>query len=204
MADNRAGLAEGAVPRRGSLAGIARFLSSEPRPHGPFGKTSSGDEDLSGLLEREVGDHGAFLRDLQLAKAPAPIDHVVVGPSGVWVVDTQPDAGRVTVHDVGTLLRPERRLFVAGRDRSSLAADLGWQIRAVRAVVADDSVPVIPALCFLSAQWGLFPKPERFRGVWVCWPERLADLITVPGALEPPQVRAIARRLSLRLLSNAS
>ncbi len=197
-------LAPQAVERRGRLAGIAQFLSSEPRAHRRWGSPTSTEEQLSALFEQEVGNRGVFLHDLNLPKAPGLIDHVAIGPSGVWVIHARHGRGRVTVHDVGGLLKPERRLFVAGHDRSALAAELGWQLRAVRAVVADDGVPVIPALCFVGAEWGLFPRPERFRGVWVCWPERLADLITVPGALEAPQVHTIARRLSLRLLSSAS
>lgn len=202
MAERIITLADRGKARRGRLVGIAQFLSAEPRPHRAFGAVSPSEAELSALLEREVGDRGVCLHDLRLPRAPGPIDHVVIGPSGVWVVDARQGSGRVTVRDVGALLKPERRLFVAGRDRSSLAAELGWQLRAVRAAVADHTVPVIPALCFIGAEWGLFPKLERFRGVWVCWPERLADLITIPGALEASHVHTIARRLSLRLLTS--
>ena len=41
------------------------------------------------MLERLPGRHWVVLHDLALPRSRANIDHLVIGPTGVWVVDTK-------------------------------------------------------------------------------------------------------------------
>ena len=50
------------------------------------------------------------------------LDHVVVAPSGVFVIDTKAYRGRVELIDRGSFCRASFRLHVEGWDRSDLVA----------------------------------------------------------------------------------
>jgi len=52
----------------------------------------------------------------------ANLDHVVVAPSGVFVIDTKAYGGRVELVDRGSFCRPSLRLHVAGWGRWWCAA----------------------------------------------------------------------------------
>lgn len=99
----------------------------------------------------------------------------------------------------GWLRRPDYRIYVGGRDKTKLASGLEWQMAAVRAALGDLDVPVRPALCFTSSDWGWFAKPLLHDGVLVTWASKLAERIAEPGPLTPQMVEEIARTLSLKL-----
>ncbi len=115
--------------------------------------------------------------------------------SGAWSAREQ-HGGRVERRNVGGWLSPaDNRIYVGGRDKTKLAAGLDWQVEAVRAALGDLEVPIHPALCFTSSEWGWFARPFRHKGVLVTWPSRLAEMIAEPGPLGPEEVEEVAQRL---------
>jgi Nuclease-related domain len=124
------------------------------------------------------------------------IDHIVVAPSGVWVIDTKRYKGKVSV---AKPLFGEAKLTVAGRDKSKLADGLDRQVAAVRSAmfgVATD-VPVHGALCFVDADLPMLGR-RIFRGYPLVYPPALARLIKASGVLPPEQVHQVAAHLSSR------
>jgi hypothetical protein len=81
------------------------------------------------------------------------VDHIVIAPAGVFVVDAKNHHGRTEIRDRGSFFFIDYRLMVAGRDCSAMADKMGWQVDAVRSVFESRGVdplpPITPVLCFL-------------------------------------------------------
>ncbi|HZU72922.1 MAG TPA: nuclease-related domain-containing protein, partial [Acidimicrobiales bacterium] len=122
------------------------------------------------------------------------IDHLVVGRSGVFVIDTK--AYRA---DIGLSGRwGEETLRCSGRDRSDLLRAAESQARTVRAVLADagwyGGDLVVPVLCFVGSGWLVRP-PVTVREVLICSPETLGRVVSGRGPLPRHEVAALARLL---------
>jgi hypothetical protein len=141
------------------------------------------------------------LHDRLRPATTADIDHVVVAPTGVWVVDTKTYEGRVARRDVGGLLGSDLRLYVAGRDRTTLIPAVWKHVSAVRAALGREwaDVPVRPMLCFVSSEWGWFPKPFELNGVVVAWPAAARQVLTRPGPYTAETVQSMAASVERRL-----
>ena len=87
------------------------------------------------------------LHDRRMPDSKANIDHLVVVPSGVWVIDSKRMKGRIRVEEGRN---GSRKLVVNGEDRTSLVHKLTAQVTAVKTVLAgiDDRVPVYGGFCF--------------------------------------------------------
>jgi hypothetical protein len=161
---------------------LGRFIlaaSDDPHSTTAWAKGAQGERRLGASPDVLSARGAVVLHDRRVPKTPANIDHIVVAPSGVWVIDAKHYTGRVTKRDVGPWLRSDERLFVGGRDRSSLIAGLMKQVDVVTASVPFDSgVRVRPVLCFVDAEWKLFAKPFVVRNTLVTWPKALIGLIS--------------------------
>jgi hypothetical protein len=79
----------------------------------------------------------------------------VVAGAGAWVVDAKAHRGALEVRRGGGILRPRtERLFIAGRDKTTLLDGLARQVETVRAALeaVDAAVPVRGALCFVGTE----------------------------------------------------
>jgi hypothetical protein len=120
------------------------------------------------------------LDDRRVPPTKSNIDHLVIAPSGVWIVSAKHHTGKVVHRDIGSFLRSETRLFVDGHDRTALVTGLDCQVTAVRhalAVAGIDHMPVRPVLCFTSSEWGLLAKPFTINGVLITWVTKLSRRI---------------------------
>jgi hypothetical protein len=74
------------------------------------------------------------------------------------------------------------------------------QVEAVREALGDGLVPkVVPVLCFVYSEWGVFASPLRFGDVRVVWPKMLGKLVRTQGELTPSQIAAPEQRLAVAL-----
>jgi hypothetical protein len=141
------------------------------------------------------------LHDRRIPGSRANIDHVVVAPNGVWVIDAKLYRGKVERRTVGPIWRREPAVFVRGRDRTKLIHGMSKQVAAVRYAIAPDpladDVVVRSAVCFVSSDWSLFAKPFEISGVLVTWPQKLVERIAAPGRLTPTGVARIANRIGV-------
>ncbi len=129
------------------------------------------------------------------------IGHVVVAPTGVWVIGTQHNGGRVARKDVGGLLGTDVRLYVGGCDRSGLVPAIWKEVAALRGALGTEwaDVPVRPMLCFVGSNRGWLARPFELHGVVVAWPEAARALLARPGPYRPDRVERMAAALEERL-----
>ena len=141
------------------------------------------------------------LHDRRVPESRANIDHVVIGPAGVYVVDAKryKDA-KVAIRRSGGLLSPRReQLIVGARDKTRLAADMQWQVDAVRAALTTSAefagVRLVPVLCFIDAEFPLFGTLElgdvRIRGL-----RGTAKLVSEAGPVDAAARDRLARHLA--------
>lgn len=112
------------VEKRPLLGKIANALTPEVTitPESQATKAwaigAAGEERVAEVL---VGVSGIeVLHDRRVPGGKANIDHIVVGPAGVFVVDAKKYQGSIETVDKGSWLRSDWRLYVAGRDRTKL------------------------------------------------------------------------------------
>ena len=187
-----------AHPRVGGLL-LAAF--DDPHSTKAWSTGAEGERRVAATLDALAADGVVILHDRRIPRTKANIDHLVVAPSGVWVVDSKHYTGRVERRDVGSFFRPDERLFVGTRDCSKLLGGMVPQVEAVRAAVSYlEEPPVIPVLCFVDAEWGLFTKPFRLNEVLVIWPKALVKAIqATEQARHPLAVQELAGRLAAAL-----
>ncbi len=90
---------------------------------------------LDALADRGV----VTLHDRRVPGSSANIDHIVVGPSGVYVIDAKyRETGRVQVRRSGGLLRPgSAQLWVGGRNCTGFISNMAKQVALVAGVLPE-------------------------------------------------------------------
>ena len=156
---------------------------------------AEGEQIVGNVLDR-LREHGVVtLHDRRIPRSRANLDHVVVGPHGVYTVDAKRYRGELRVRG--------GRLFIAGRDRSKLLDQARRQREVVASALAAGgfpSVPVTPVLCFVGVGWPLLRRPDRVGDVVLARPSRLETLITPPRARVPTvDVAGVAAHLDRSL-----
>ncbi len=186
------------------LGGLVLAVTDEPASITAWRTGAAGERRVGRRLDAlaETG-HVEVLHDRALPGSRANFDHLVVGPSGIFVVDARKYQGKVEARRNGSWPGPEPdRLFVAGRDRSHLVEAMARQVDDIRGglrrLYADPPVEVIPVLCLstpigrssvLRRAWGRFMWWGR--AAWSGWWAGMAASATTsgsvwPGAWPPP------------------
>ena len=133
------------------------------------------------------------LHDLRWPGRPfATIDHIAIGPAGVFVVDSQRWSGPVQL--AGDQLRhggrPRGREVLSAREAAAAVA---------RRLTYLPPMWVTPVLCIVGSS-----VAGRAGKVAVCHPGNLADLLTSqPPVLSPEVVRAVADDLRSQLAKSS-
>ena len=198
--DRREAAVRTAHPR---IGGLILALTDDPQSSRAWASGAVGERRFAAAMDG-LGQTVIALHDRRIPRSRANIDHVVVGPSGVFVVDAKryQDAS-VDVRRSGGLFGTAReQLMVAGRDRTKLVAAMGWQLDAVRAALGDGpgfaAVPVVAALCFIDGRFPLFGT-LRMGPVEITGLRGLADLVARHGPLDAAARERVARHLADRL-----
>jgi hypothetical protein len=164
--DRRAAKREAVVKERWGdrIGGVVLALTEEPQSTKAWAVGARGEEKLAKAL-----DGFSVLHDRRVPGTKGNIDHIVIAPAGVFVVDAKNYAGRIEIRNHGWFLRPDERLHVGRRDCSALADMMGWQVAAVEKALLAAGVeslpPITPVLCFVDGDWPLIAPPDVFRGV---------------------------------------
>ena len=180
----------------GRFGGIAVALSDERQSTAAWEKGAVGEERLGARLDALASADVAVLHDRRIPNSKANIDHIVITPAGVWVIDAKRYRGRPELRVEGGLLRPRvETLLVGRRDCTDLVNGVLKQVELVREVA--EGVPITGVLCFVEADWPLIGGAFTTRGVFVLWPKRLVSLLTQaePAGVDVGAAReSIARR----------
>ncbi len=102
---------------------------------------AAGERQTARLLDRLGRDGYVVFHDLALSDSPANLDHLVIGPSGVFVVDSKRWAGSVHQSADGLIWHNHYRL-----DRT--LATLRWQAETLGRLLG---VPAAPLVCIHGA-----------------------------------------------------
>ena len=182
------------------IGGVALALTGEPQSTRAWERGSIGEQKLAEAL---AGIDGlAVLHDRRVRRTRGNIDHIIVGPAGVFVVDAKRYEGLIRIRDRGGLFERDERLYVGSRDCSHLATNMEWQIAAVREVLLSAGVdlavvPLIPVLCFVDGEWPMLLPPESYRGVRLEGKRSIKKLVGGRKLLASDQIERISRSLAL-------
>jgi len=182
------------------IGGVALALAGEPQSTRAWERGAVGEQKLAEAL---AGVDGlVVLHDRRVRGTRGNIDHIVVAPAGVFVVDAKRYEGLIQILYRGGLLDRDQRLYVGSRDCSDLATNITWQISAVRKALAaagfeSSTVPTTPVLCFVDGKWPLLLPPESYKGVRIEGKRSLKKLVTGPRLLDARRIQQIAGALAV-------
>jgi Nuclease-related domain len=174
-----------------AAAGLGSQMRFRPGPETRAWRRGAKGERRTARLLAPLERHGwAVLHDLAIPGSAANIDHLVIGPGGVLVIDTKRYRGRLWLDGYGMLWQG-RHLLVSALRKVRWAAD---QADAVLGI-ADLQIAAIVAVHGASVPWGAL----RSEGVTVVPAQRLPDLLgALPPVLGPERVAWLADRARLR------
>ncbi|HZT94768.1 MAG TPA: nuclease-related domain-containing protein [Gaiellaceae bacterium] len=192
----------------GRLGGVYLALTSDPQSTIAWAQGSRGERLLGDYLEKIQDDRVVVvLHDRRIPGTRANIDHIAVTRSGaVWAIDAKNYTGKVKRIDRGGWFSTDLRLYVGRRDCTKLVHGMAKQVEAIRgalgeAVIWEFNVNIRSALCFVGAEWSLFPKPFELGGVWIGWPRVLGDRLIQDGELAPEHLHHLASSVATALPS---
>jgi Nuclease-related domain len=143
---------------------------------------------------RRLEHHGYMvLHDLQVPGSQANLDHLAVGPAGVFVIDSKYYRGALQ-------LGVDGMLWYAGYPLAQQLATAVWaSVRVAEALQLPPEVPVVPLLVIHRAPvpWGGL----TVAGVQVIPPSALANTLGREAILLAAQVELIAGQATARLHS---
>ena len=142
---------------------------------------------LLGPLERSGW---AVLHDLAIPGSRANIDHLVIGPGGVFVIDSKQYRGRLR-------LDPTGRLWHGGYPLAPALRAVDFEADQAAQVLVDPGVVVLPVVAVHGARvpWG----KVVMNGVPVVAARHLPSMLrALPAVLGPERVAALADQARIR------
>lgn len=161
----------------GKRGTIAKLLSKPPLNETSWKTGAEGERRLSQLLNRKLGATCVVLDDRRIPGSKANIDHLVIAPSGVWIVDAKKYKGRI---EVVSKLFADKQLLVAGRNKTKLTEGLHRQQAAIQRALLPDArtVPIHMVLCFVDGDFSLLGGWRGVNDVLVVSSNSVMGLIT--------------------------
>ena len=167
----------------------ANVITRAPTPRGRTRPRRATASELDQVL---AGSGVALVADRRLPGTTVEVDRIAAGPQGVTVIDTHSVRGKVRVTD--------GRLLVAGRDRTSIVAELRRAVDVIRLGLGNrPDVPVAGAICWVEVNGLPLLRTLRVDGVAIARPRPLAEQLRRPGPVSPTRARSIAELLDARL-----
>lgn len=182
------------------LGGAILALTEEPQSTRAWATGARGEELLGRRLDKLV-EHGfRVLHDRRIPGTAANIDHIVVAPSGVFVIDAKRYQGKPRLLTEGGIFRARtEKLMVGSRDCTKLVGGVTKQVSLVSSAPTQagiHGVPVRGMLCFVEADWPLLGGDFTIANVDVLWPAKAIDRMRKPGPNDAAAVEAVAHALA--------
>ena len=187
-----------AHPRMG---GLILALSDDPQSTKVWATGAQGEERLGRQLDGLVGGGVHVLHDRRIPPTKANIDHIVVCPSGVFVIDAKKYQGqRPNLRIEGGWIRARTETLIVGsRNGTKLVDGVHKQATLVRAEIDANGLSAVPVggmLCFVEADWPLMGGDFTIAGLNVLWPKKVASHIVKPGAVDVDTVERVYHALA--------
>jgi hypothetical protein len=177
----------------GGLAAMATSwgLRFQPSPDAVAWRRGASGERRTARLLAPLERHGwAALHDLAVPGSAANIDHLALGPGGVFVIDSKQYRGRLQLDALGKLWHGHHPLA------PTLGA-VSWEADQAAQVLPDPGMAVVPIVAVHGAQvpWGKVVSG----GVPVVSARRLPSLLReLPAVLGPERVAWLADQARVR------
>jgi Nuclease-related domain len=190
------------APRLGLLAGVAaagvagwalRFRTS--RETRAWRRGAVGERRTARLLARLERHGWAVLHDLAVPGSRANIDHLAIGPGGVFVIDSKLYTGRLH-------LAPDGSLWHGRYPLAPVLRAVRFEADQAAQILATPGVEVVPLMAVHGAQvpWGKLVAD----GVPVVAARRLPALLRrLPAVLGPERVAGLANAARIRFHASA-
>jgi hypothetical protein len=185
------------APRLGLIvAGLAVAAAGwglwfRPSPDSVAWRRGAAGERRTARLLDPLERHGwAVLHDLAVPRTQANIDHLVIGPGGVFVIDSKQYHGRLRLDSSG-------RLWHGGYPLAPALRTVDFEADRAAQVLVDPGVVVVPIVAVHGAQvpWG----KVVMQGVPVVAARRLPSMLrALPAVLGPERVAALADQARIR------
>jgi hypothetical protein len=189
------------MPRLGLVVGVLAALAVgwglrfRPSPDAfAWRRGAAGEQRTARLLSPLERQGWVVLHDLAIPGSRANIDHLVIGPGGVFVIDSKHYRGRLQ-------LDPSGRLWHGRYPLDSTLRAVSFEADRAAQILADPQV-VVPIMAVHGAQipWGKVVT----QGVPVVSARRLPSLLhTLPAVLGPERVAALAHQARIRFRAAA-
>jgi hypothetical protein len=178
------------------VAGLAAMAASwglwfRPSPDAAAWRRGAAGERRTARLLAPLEQQGwVVLHDLAVPGSRANLDHLVIGPGGVFVIDSKQYRGRLQLDAVGKLWHGRYPLAPALRAAS-------WEADQAALVLPDPGMAVVPIVAVHSAQvpWG----KVVIDGVPIVSARRLPSMLgELPVVLGPERVAWLADQARVR------
>ena len=181
------------------VGGALLAVLGDPQHTRAWGNGAEGERAVARRLDA-LADRGVIaLHDRKVPGSSANIDHIAVGPSGIYVIDAKyRETGRVQLRRPGSIFRPAPpQLWVGGRNCTKLVASMAKQVDVVKVALPEGLRPHVRAiLALVNVDWGNFPTAFETNGVLVAWPKEVARVAGRAGPLSAAEVRSISGQLA--------
>ena len=189
------------VPRLGPVVGVLAALAVgwglrfRPSPDAIAWRRGAAGEQRTARLLGPLEQQGwVVLHDLAVPGSRANLDHLVIGPGGVFVVDSKHYRGRLQ-------LDPSGRLWHGRYPLTAVLRAVSFEADRAAQVLADPQV-VVPIVAVHGAQvpWGKVVT----EGVPAVSARRLPSMLrALPAVLGPERVAALAHQARIRFRAAA-
>ena len=187
------------------VGGSAALREARARRDPKWTKGAAGEYLMDVSLHSHVNEGAVIFTDRQVPGTKSNIDHIVVAPSGVWIIDAKVWRGKI-VYKSTSMFSTEKRLYVGGKDRTSAVEAIFNLVIPVAQVIGDKSVPIKPALVFIDGDWSdasaariVSSKPYQHLTVWISWPKAIWKKINESGPLDAGAIKRIGDLLDAQL-----
>jgi Nuclease-related domain len=184
------------------VCGALLAVFGDPQTTRAWGNGAEGERAVARRLDA-LADRGVIaLYDRSVPGSSANIDHIAVGPSGIYVIDAKyRGAGRVQLRRPGSIFSPAPpQLWAGQRNCTRLVAGMAKQVDIVKVALPEGLRPqVLAILALVNVDWGFFPTGFEIDGALVAWPKEVARVVGRAGPLPAQEIRNFAGQLAHRL-----
>ncbi|GAA4102814.1 nuclease-related domain-containing protein [Nonomuraea soli] len=155
-------------------------------------KGAVGERSTARLLAPLACEGYVILHDRAIAGSSANLDHLVVGPSGVFLIDSKKWARRTRISGHGA------RLWIGGRPAETLLRGLAFERSAVQRAIDHGvaEVAVLPVVAVHGPRLPGISRPLQVAGIMLVRAGQVRRFIqAAPKQLSAAQVAVLARRL---------
>lgn len=149
------------------------------------------------LLRRALRRYGYRVLDGRAIRGRASIDHLVIGPGGMWIVDNESWSPETEIATYGG------RLFFGEKFDTSVARPLVETAAAFATLLGEQTRMRVTIEPLLAVHCGILPRGDQLtaEGLTLAKPRLVAKLIrsAEPGVLTEEQVELLARTAAREL-----